>query len=99
VKLVKDPGNLSLSRAELKILNELSDEFRSKDEWDMVKWCHDNLEEYQKNEPVKIGKKRVQIPLEDILSAIGHAGDKDAIIRQLNVDKGFAKLFGDHVPT
>src|ERR1700730_11099432 len=51
VVLAKGPGNLALSRAELKILDSLSDEFRAMDEWDLVKWCHANLPEYEKNDP------------------------------------------------
>jgi hypothetical protein len=99
VRLVKDPGNLALSRAELKILYDLSEEFRDKDEWDMVNWCHKNLPEYQECESELAEKKRVKIPFESILAAIGRAGQRDAIIQQLNADKGFAKLFADHAPS
>ncbi len=99
VRLVEDPGNLELTRAELKILNELSEEFRDKDEWDMVNWCHANLSEYKECEPELTQKKRVKIPLDRILSAIGiTGGEGDAIVRQLNADKGFANLFKDHAP-
>jgi len=99
VRLTKDPGNLALSRAELKILNELSEEFRDLDEWAMVKWCHEHLPEYQECEPELKQKKRVKMSLESILAAIGLAGQQNDIIRQMNTDKGFAKLFRDHAPT
>jgi hypothetical protein len=98
VSLVRDPGNLSLSRAELKILDALSSQFRDQDEWDLVNWCHANLPEFQKNDPEVTGDNSRRIPLDDILDAVGRLGDKDRIIDQINQDKGFAKLFGDHPP-
>lgn len=90
------PGVLQLSRAELRILDEVAEEHKDRDEWELVKWCHDNLDEYKKNDPQKAGVKRLPISLDDVLEAIGSSGLKDEILSLINADVHFDKFFGDH---
>lgn len=99
VQVKKDPGTVSLSRAELKILERIADEFRLFDEWDIVEWCHENLPEYQKNWEAKGEQNRKRIQLEDVLEAIGRSQDRAAIIAGINESAAFDKLFGNHLPT
>lgn len=98
VELTDDPGNLELSRAELTILNEIAERFRALDEWDMVRWCHEKLPEFQKNDPVPQGKKRLPIPLPDVLEAIGRKGDQAEITERINESAKLRSLFADHSP-
>jgi hypothetical protein len=98
VQLKSDPGNLELSRADLAILNEVSREFRHRDEWDMVQWCHENLDEFKKNDPSKSGKKRQEISLGDVLDAVGRGDDHERIVREINESLAFDRFFGNHSP-
>jgi uncharacterized phage-associated protein len=99
VYLKSDPGNLHLSRAEIKVLEHVADCFRSKDPWALVKWCHKNIPEYEKNWKARGRKACRRIPLEDVLSEIGRLADQSRIIGQINADAGFSRLFADHMPT
>ncbi|MGH7140319.1 MAG: Panacea domain-containing protein [Pirellulales bacterium] len=98
VRLRADPGNLNLSRAELKILDRVADEFRGLDEWDLVRWCHKHLPEYQKNWKARGDKIRRRIPFEDVLDAIGRRQEHSAILAAINESMAFDKLFGNHLP-
>lgn len=100
VVLEQKPGNLDLSRAEIRKLQEVSDRYRNDDEWALVKICHE-LPEFKKNDPLLENPpaKRKDIPLEDVLDAVGRLKDKDAILSQVNEAIAFADFFGDHLPT
>jgi uncharacterized phage-associated protein len=99
VQLIKDPGNRHLSRAEINILDRVSEQFRNCDEWDLVHWCHKRIPEYTKAWKSRGDRKRVRIPLEDVLAAIGLSDRQEQIVAQQNADLGFTRLFGDHLPT
>jgi uncharacterized phage-associated protein len=90
------PGVLELSRAEMRILDQVAEEHENRNEWELVHWCHVNLPEYQKNEPEKSGLQRKLISLDDVLEAIGALASKAEILAQANADVYFSKLFGDH---
>ncbi|HLX63885.1 MAG TPA: Panacea domain-containing protein [Planctomycetota bacterium] len=75
--LENDPGRGALSRYDIDTLSMISAKFRAYDEWAMVKYCHDHLEEWQKNNP---GTSSKAIPLKDILVAVG-VTNPDAIIQ------------------
>jgi len=92
----ENPGVSELSRAELRILDQIAEAHQGQDEWALVKWCHDNLPEYQKNDPEIAGLQRKLIPLDDMLEAIGSHSSKDEIVSQANAEIYFGKLFGDH---
>jgi uncharacterized phage-associated protein len=93
VKLVSDPGNLDLSRAEINILDKVWQRFREFDEWELVDWCHENLEEYQKNWSQRGEKKQVRIPVADVLAAVNRAGDEGALASAATEQAYFTKLF------
>ncbi|HVA50448.1 MAG TPA: Panacea domain-containing protein [Pirellulales bacterium] len=99
VHLRADPGNLNLSRADLRILEQVADEFRRHDEWALVRWCHRNLPEYDKNWCARGEKGRRRIPLEDVLDAVGRRQEQAAIISAINESAAFDKFFGNHLPT
>lgn len=99
VHLKSDPGNLHLSRAEIKILEKVAEQFREYDEWALVDWCHQNLPEYEKNWQARGEKDRRRIPLEDVLAAVGRQADMAKIIAEINESAHFDRLFGDHSPT
>lgn len=98
VYLRDDPGNLSLSRADLRILDQVAEQFRTFDEWALVDWCHTNLPEYEKNWLARGDKKRHKIPIEDVLDAIGRREDQCNIIAAMNERAAFSRFFGNHLP-
>lgn len=98
VLLKKDPGNRHLSRAEINILKKIAKTFVAQDEWELVRWCHKHIGEYEKNWNKRGTKKRQRIPLEDVLSEVGRLADKPRIIEDINADTEFSRLFSDHVP-
>jgi uncharacterized phage-associated protein len=98
VRLATDPGNLQLSRAEIKVLEVTAREFAAYDEWDLVRWCHENLPEYEKNWNARGTKQSKRIPLQDVLEAVGRLNDQTQIIADINADAAFSHLFSDHAP-
>ena len=98
VVLTNDPGNLALSRAEVRVLGAIADEFVNHDEWDLVLWCHDNLSEYQTLWENRGQRHSIRIPLDDILTQIGLAGRGKEIVDRINEHAKFAAFFGDHMP-
>lgn len=99
VCLREDPGNLSLSRAELKILDEVSDRFSGYDEWELVEWCHENLPEYQRAWDERGDKNQRRIDFGEILDAIGRADEQQEITDQINESAALSRFFSDHMPT
>ncbi|HET6883357.1 MAG TPA: Panacea domain-containing protein [Pirellulales bacterium] len=99
VCLVRDPGNMNLSRADIKILERVAEEFRTLDEWALVHWCHKNLPEYQKNWQSRGEKTRKRIPFEDVLEAVGRTKDRNAIVSAVNERSAFARFFNNHLPS
>lgn len=99
VVLENDPGNLALSRADVRVLEEVAEEHRNKDEWELVSWCHGNLPEYEKNREGRGTGKAKRIPLDDILEEIGLAGSAREIVDQINENAKFAAFFDDHMPS
>jgi uncharacterized phage-associated protein len=93
VKLIADPSNLDLSRAEINILDRVWQQFRELDEWELVDWCHENLPEYDKNWNSRGEKKQVRIPVSDVLSAVNRPGDEAALAAMATEQAYFAKLF------
>ncbi len=98
VRLLEDPGNLHLSRADIKILESVAESFRSLDEWGLVEWCHDHLGEYQKAWESRGEKDRCPIQLKDVLAEIGRLGDQERIVEEANEATGFDRLFSHHMP-
>ena len=89
LELTHDPGILSLSRYEIGKLNELSETYANKDEWEVANVTHD-LPEYEKNYVVGTSKK---IPLEDIIEHVGRGADKEAILKDAQEKALFDSIF------
>lgn len=93
VRLVSEPGLSNMSRFEIETLEQVLEEHRMHDEWDMVQYTHDNCPEWKKNapeDPVKMN----WIPLEDLLEALEMSDDLPAITEDIKADQAFAHLFG-----
>jgi len=93
VRLVDEPGLSNLSRFEIETLEQVAEEHRMRDEWDMVQYTHDNCPEWKKNEPADPVKMN-WIPLEDLLEALGMSADLPAIAENAKADQAFAHIFG-----
>jgi len=89
LELQEDPGKGGLSRYEIGKLQEISRRYEDCDEWDMVAIAHE-FEEWKRNDP---GKSSRPIPLDDILSAIGRAGDRESIIEDARDEAIFDRFF------
>ena len=94
VQLVDEPGLSNMSRFEIEMLEQVAEEHRMHDEWDMVQYTHDNCPEWKKNAPVEPVRMN-WIPLEDLLDALEMSDDLPAITEDIKADQAFAHLFGD----
>jgi uncharacterized phage-associated protein len=74
--LTADPGQGKLSRYELAKLAEVADRYRSLKDYKIADITHD-FPEWEKNQPPEGSKQ--DIPLNDILEALGLSGYKDRI--------------------
>lgn len=90
VRLAREPGNAHLSRFEIDLLEQIAEEHRSHDEWELSEITH-SFPEWQKNNP---GKSMKWIPWSDILNAIGRSADQPAIEEDAKASRAFARLFG-----
>lgn len=90
VQLVKDPGQATLSRFEIETLERVASENQERDEWAMVDFTH-TLPEWIKNDP---GDSCKWIALEDVLEALGRAGDLTDIEEDAKADRAFEHIFG-----
>lgn len=70
VRLVSDPRPTKLSRREIRVLQQVSDNYEDKDEWDLSNLTH-AFPEWQKNKPESGASN--PIPLEDMLEALGRS--------------------------
>jgi uncharacterized phage-associated protein len=91
IEMVKDPGIGKLCRYEIEKLKEVSERYRSCDEWDMVNETHE-FPEWKKNDP---GDSVRPIPLRDILRAVGRENDREAIEQDAAASECIGQLLGD----
>lgn len=101
IVLTNDPGNLLLSKYEIRILQQVCEDFADSDEWELVAWCHENLPEFKKHDPSREDSKdtlRELIPPADIFEAVGRLDQMDDLLTETNASLGFSRLFGDHEP-
>ncbi|MFV0446196.1 MAG: Panacea domain-containing protein [Planctomycetaceae bacterium] len=68
VELLSDPGRLDLSPFEIDILQETAEWAEQFETFELSRWTHDNLFEYQKNEPAAGGSNPIVV--NDILEAL-----------------------------
>lgn len=69
-----------LSPMEMEVIEDVDREFRDKTEWEVVEYCHNNLEEWQN----PFGSS-IQISIEDIVRATKKGSDVDESIEDLSI--------------
>lgn len=94
IHLNDDPGNGSLSKHELEILNETSRDFIATEDDELSFLTHD-LPEYKKVDASRTAGSSLPIPLEDIIDAVGREGDKESILQDIADSEAYSKIFGD----
>ncbi|HEX7449439.1 MAG TPA: Panacea domain-containing protein [Pirellulales bacterium] len=94
IRMTADPGLGRLSRFIAAKLGDVARRHRSDDEWQMVEITH-RLPEWVKNDP---GDSSKEIPLNDILAAVGREADLDKIISDARFDAMSIKFFSDDQP-
>ncbi len=90
LELLDDPGTCTLCQYEIDKLKEVAYRFRDKGKWAMKRLTHE-LPEYRKNDP---GLSSKEIPISDILGAIGKQRRTAAVKRIADADRAFARIFG-----
>lgn len=90
IRLIDDPGNSKLCRYEIKKLQEISERYRDKDEWEVAKETETFLE-WGKNPP---GQSSRPIPLVDLLEAVGKKEWLDIILKRAAENDAAQELFG-----
>jgi len=98
LELIRDPGTGDLSPYELRKLREIAERYKNCDEWDVVKVTHD-FPEWVRNRPDEArGVNVCDIPMGDVLAAVGHADNAADIQREVDdevrEDALLDRLFG-----
>ncbi len=86
----KEPGVLSLSRYEIGKLDEVAARYRDMDDWQLVGITHE-FPEWEMNH--KEGTS-TDIPLQDIIQAVGRSAEQEAILQDAERTNALNKLFG-----
>lgn len=90
IKLVNNPGVLSLSRYEIEKLKRVSREYWDTEDWELVPITH-AFPEWKDN--YREGTAP-DIPLEDILAAVGRSKDRHEIVQDAAETKAVRRLLG-----
>lgn len=89
VQLVKEPSYNLLSRRELRAMEEVNRKFVSFSEFDMVKYCHDELKEW--HDP---NGSSIYLAIEDILEATAPETElDDSIVDMLEASESQNNMF------
>ena len=91
LEMISDPGSGLLSKFVARKLEEVAKKYDDCDEWAMVAVTH-SLPEWKRNDP---GESSKDIPLLDILEAIGRGTDIDKIIAGAQEDARARNFFGE----
>lgn len=89
IKMIADPGMGRLTKFFAKKLSEVSSRHVRDDEWDLVEITH-RLPEWKKNDP---GDSSKEIPLADLMAAIGRSADTEKIIADARASGMAAAVF------
>ncbi len=92
--MIDDPGVGRLSRFVTDTLESVASLHEQDDEWAMVEFTH-LLTEWKKNDP---GLSSKEIPLEDILAAVGRSTDLGRIVQGAIADEQSHTFFSDGMP-
>jgi len=90
IRLVADPGVLTLSRYEIDKLNETAATYREMEDEELATLTH-GFEEWIKNHEPNTSKP---IPLEDVVRAVGRVDEEEEILKDAKRVAAFNKLFG-----
>jgi uncharacterized phage-associated protein len=94
VKLVDDPGRGKLSRGEIEKLIEVSERYRSKDQWELSDLTH-VFPEWKKHWPDGAESGSYPIPWEDVLEAQGETAETVKIVEEEEAARNYmTDLFG-----
>ncbi len=75
VTMIDRPGRDQLTRKNISVLNDVQKETSRYNDWELIEWMPETLPEWIDNWKPEEGKVH-PIPLEDILSALGIAGEE-----------------------
>lgn len=93
VRLYGDPGNGKLSKHELDILNDISQQFVTCEDDELSDLTHGLPEYIKANKNRQRGSSR-PIPIDDIIDAVGRESDKPLILQDIADNAAFDKIFG-----
>ena len=97
VLLRNDPGVGLLSKQEIDLLNETVDRFLAESNWDVVEHTHE-FEEWRKNYPNPSESTSREIPLADVIEAVGRHRDKEAILQDAQDKESYDQFFSSASP-
>ena len=87
VALAKEPEEYDrLSPMEMEVIAEINNKFSAVSEWDVVKFCHENLREWQNP-----SGSTIQITIEDIIRAVKSKKDADECIEEMSLAASIQK--------
>ncbi len=87
VFLMKEPGEYDrLSPMEMEVIAEISNRFESASAWDVVKYCHENLAEWQNP-----AGSSIPITIEDIVKVVKSDKDRDECIEEMGLAASIQK--------
>ena len=90
LELINDPDVGLLSRSEIETLQATAKQHAENDEWELSRLTHD-FPEWQKNHA---GKSSQPIPFQDVLAAVGRAGDLPSILEEVEEKNHIENLLG-----
>jgi hypothetical protein len=71
VELKSSPGRQHLSDAEIEMIEAIWNEHADKDQWQLVKWCHDHCDEWD-----EVVSGRSDLPVENLFKVLGKSDDQ-----------------------
>lgn len=93
LSLKSSPGVGDLCRLDINLLQEITRRHKEDDEWDMVKITH-QFKEWENNKP---GSSRKEIPISEILEAVGRKKETPDILKELASQRRMDKIFSSFV--
>ena len=91
IELHNDPGRLDLSPFEIDTLNETADWAEKFETFELSRWTHEHLSEYQKNAPAKGSSSPITV--NDLLDALGFSPEEaQEVIAEQRAHDSFAAM-------
>jgi uncharacterized phage-associated protein len=88
VKMVKEASRDHISDSEMDLIDAVYREHGKKDQWDLVKWCHEHCGEWS---PLQEGRERIDI--ESVAVNVGKRDDEVRRIREEAVETNLLASF------